>query len=248
MQRRGGRPTRARELRRFLRGHARVLLACALVGVMLVAALAFVLDGYLLGLAHGLAGTALVVAIWLLFWMRDGARWHRAGYGGENATRDVLRAAGVRGHIVGWVDNLETADGGVDHLVVTSGAVLAIDSAWRGRRLSPHMLEADVHAAASSGRRATSILRSLHRREAVTAVVVVWGGSRELLGRNRTIQGVHVVAGPRLRGWLRDLARHGPGRADEASALLSDLRAFGERARPARPPPAAITSPRGVAG
>ncbi len=222
-------------LRRFARVNARLLVVFTLLEGAAVASFAIVLDGYFLGLLQGLALSALAASIWLIFLMATpGAQAHLAGCWGESCTRDVLRGGRRRGSILGWVDNLETAGGDVDHLVVTSSGVLAIDSKWRGRRLSPHMLEADVHAASSSARRASLILRSLGHPADVTPVVVVWGGGRELLGRRRVIQGVHVVAGPHLRGWLRDQARGDAAPLPDAPAMLGDLRAFRQRVCPPR--------------
>ena len=76
------------------------------------------LDGYALGLVHGVllvAGPAMVL---VLFMAHTGAIWQFAGFVGEDNTRDELKKALARRYIWGWVDNIEVSDGDIDHLII----------------------------------------------------------------------------------------------------------------------------------
>ena len=205
------------------------------LAVMLLSAALLVsywLDGYLLGLIHGLVAAAVVgvAAAWVLA-PKD-----------EKGTVDLLRAARREHQVWGWVD-VEMEDGEVDHLVVTRvGGVVAVDSRWRSEELTPELLAADAQRALLNSRRASSRLQTRNLTAAVRPLLVYWGSIqgdvRKLTVRH--LEGVELLAGRELRAWLRTQNGRPVERA-EARRILKALRTI-KRDRTNAPAPARWTS------
>jgi hypothetical protein len=162
------------------------------------------LDGYALGLVHGVllvAGPAMVL---VLFMAHTGAIWQFAGFVGEDNTRDELKKAVTRRYIWGWVDNIEVSDGDIDHLIIAPAGVFAVDSKWHARKLNSSLLAKDVRSATIAAAKARSVLRSIKRPLDVHPVVVVWGaGEKDVPAGGGLIDGVGVVAGHEIAAWLQ---------------------------------------------
>jgi hypothetical protein len=190
--------------------------------------------GYLLGLLHAGTVASLVVMIGLVYLIVYGKTFQLSGVWGEDNTRDVLRSAKRRGHVLGWIDNLEVQTGDVDHLVVTRNGLLAIDSKWHSHGISRATIESDSRRALDSARRAESILRAIKRPAVVQPMAVVWGGDQSKVPvGGRTVDGVLFLAGRELRRWLQS-APDGDETIDRqlAKTILSDLHTFKEQVTP----------------
>ena len=228
--------------RRRFRQRLRVFLWANRFGVAVLSSGAFLLgflmtvllDGYLLGLAHGLLVGALVGLVVLAFLANTGSIWQLAGAWGEDNTRDELKWAARRRYVWGSIDNVELANGDIDHLVITSGGVIAIDSKWHASVRNHAGLTEDVRRATAAAAKAKSVLRSLKRPMEVRPVVVMWGaGQHGIPEGGGQVDAVEIVAGKHLRQWLRGL---GTGDLDreQARVLLKDLADFRRRVDPAR--------------
>lgn len=206
------------------------------LAVMLLSAALLVsywLDGYLLGLIHGLVAAAVVgvAASWVLA-PKD-----------EKGTADLLRSARREHQVWGWVDDVELQGGDVDHLVVTrEGGVVAIDSRWGSEELTPELLAADAQRALLATRRASSRLQTRNVTAAVRPLLVYWGSIqgdvKKLSVRN--LEGVEFLAGRELRAWLRKQNGRPVERA-EAHRILKALRTL-KRQGTSAPAPARWTS------
>ena len=158
-----------------------------------------------------------------------GATRQFAGYTGKDITRHEIKKAARRGHVWGWVDNIEVADGDTYLLVLASCGALAIDSQWHATDLTPELLAHDSRKAAHAARRAASILRSQETPLPVRGVLVVWGATaHEFPVAGCQVDGVDIIAGRQLRHWLPQL---GPGELtrDRAGVVLTGLRHFRRR-------------------
>jgi len=204
------------------------------LAVMLLSAALLVsywLDGYLLGLAHGLVAATIVGVA---------ASRVRAPKG-EQGIGDLLRSAGKERQVWGWVDDVAVQGGQVDHLVVTrEGGVVAIDSRWSSEELTPELLADDVHRALLTARRAAQVLDTRDRAPVVRPLLVYWGSIqaevRKLPVRN--LEGVELLAGRELRAWLR--RQNGrPVERGDARSILKAVRDHRRRAGTAASAPAA---------
>ena len=196
--------------------------------------LTLLVDGYLVGFAHGLLAGSLVGMVCLVFLAFTGSIWQLAGAWGEDNTRDGLKWATRRRCIWGSIDNIELANGDIDHLVITSGGAIAIDSKWHATARNHAGLAEDVRRANAAAAKAKSVLRSLGRPMDVRPVVVMWGaGQLDLPEGGGQFEGVDIVAGVHLRRWLRGLST-GDLERDQARVLLNDLADFRRRVDPAR--------------
>lgn len=194
------------------------------LAVMLLSAALLVsyrLDGYLLGLVHGIVAAAIVgVAASRVLRPKS-----------EQGIADLLRCAKQEHQVWGWVDDVEVQGGTVDHLVVTrDGGVVAIDSRWSSEELTPELLAEDAHRALLIARGAASVLPSHDRAPAVRPLLVYWGDIqsevKKLAARN--LEGVEFLAGRELRAWLRKQNGRPLDRA-EARAILKGLRSVQRR-------------------
>lgn len=195
--------------------------------------LVLLLDGYLLGLLQGFFIGTLPLVIGMSFLLVSGVTFQLSGAWGEDNTRDELRKAQRRGHIFGWVDNVEVQGGDVDHLVVGPSGLFALDSKWHSHGIDTATVDRDVQRARAAARRAESVLRSLQTWVPVTPVVVVWGGDQHMVTGTKTKKGVPFVAGRELAAWLRD---QNPGRSavdsQHAKVVIRALNGFKDRVRP----------------
>lgn len=216
----------------FLRQRGAFLLIPGALLVGMGAALTWVMDGYLLGLAHGLLVAAFALMTWTVLLLATGTTFQLSGAWGEDATRDELRIAKRKGLIFGSIDNVELRDGDVDHLVVTATGVVAIDSKWHSHGISDARAAQDAAAASRSGRRAALILRSLNFRVPVETIVVLWGGDRRWASGGRVVDGVHFLDGRELRQWLSSRSTGTVIDRRQAGELLHELGRFKERVNP----------------
>ena len=209
-----------------------VLLCGGFIGIAWL--LAFLGDGYPVGFAHGLLAGSLVAMVGVIFLAHTGSIWQLAGAWGEDNTRDVLKWATRRRYIWGSIDNIELANGDIDHLVITSGGVIAIDSKWHASVRNHAGLTEDVRRATAAAAKAKSVLRSLKRPTEVRPVVVMWGaGQHGVPEGGDQVEGVEIVAGKHLRQWLRSLG-NGDLERDQARVLLHELADFRRRVDPSR--------------
>jgi len=194
--------------------------------------MATVVTGYALGVIHGGLTVGLVAVVMLVFHAHTGSIWQLAGAWGEDNTSDELRKAKRQGHIWGWVDNVEVADGDVDHLVLARGGAFALDSKWHARDVNGDLLESDARQARRAAERARSVLLSLKTPMTVRPVVVVWGSAaRSVPTAGARLHEVDFVAGPHFARWL---ARVDGGSLDRvrAATILKDLHSFRARVNP----------------
>ena len=204
-------------------------------GAAVIALLAMLTDGYLLGIAQGLILTAVVALgtrIWLL---STDTTVDETQAEAEDASRDALRSAARNGHVLGWVDHLEIASGEIDHLVITPHGPLAVDTAWHSNDRSRTQVSTHISSASQAAVRARNVLRAIDHRPEVTPVVVVWGPGQDSLSQPRLIGDVYLVAGRDLPTWLSERATTTPTWDRlQARQLLDSLEAFKQRVRPAQ--------------
>jgi hypothetical protein len=191
------------------------------------------LDGYLLGVVHGIVAAAIVgVAASKVLATKS-----------EPGIVDLLRSATKEHQVWGWVDDVEVPGGMVDHLVVTrEGGVVAIDSRWSSEELTPELLAEDAQRALLAARGASAVLHSHDRAPAVRPLLVYWGDIQSEVKKLavRNLEGVEFLAGRELRAWLRKQNGR-PVVRREARVILKGLRGFNRRAgtvasAPARAP------------
>lgn len=224
-----------RALRSYLRHNWIGLTTVALIWVVGLVALAWGFDGYALGLAQGAFAAALVPIVLTSFLLVSGSAFQLSGAWGEDNTRDILKTAKRKRHIHGWIDNLEVQGGDVDHLVITSTGVYALDSKWHSHGITPQVIAHDAEKARASARRAGNILRSISQPMTVTPVVVMWGGNRDWARGGKVDEGVRFVCGPELKSWLTVSPETVRIDDRQAREILGELAAFKQRVRPADP-------------
>lgn len=220
-------------LNRFLKGNWKLLAVVIAMFVGLATWAYIFLGGYVLGFVHATLIWVLAGMVLSVFHAATGSMNQLAGAWGEGNTSDELRRAKRRRLIWGWIDNVETDSGDVDHLVVTRhGGIVAIDSKWHGVEATKELLRRDAETALASCRRANSILRSIKMHRSPTPLVVFWGGTQQEVPREGAVlHGVEFIGGRQLLPWLRD--HHGE-EIDRATArrILAALRQFKDRVRP----------------
>ena len=182
----------------------------------------FWLDGYLLGVVHGIVAAAIVgvAASRVLATTR------------EPGIVDLLRSARKEHQVWGWLDDVGVQGGTVDHLVVTrEGGVVAIDSRWSSEELTPELLAEDAQRALLAARGAASVLHARDRAPAVRPPLVYWGDIQSEVKKLavRNLEGVEFLAGRELRAWLRKQNGR-PVERGEARVILKGLQRFNRRA------------------
>lgn len=198
--------------RQLVREHWRPFLA-ALVTILAISAVAVVVAAVLVGawLAWFIVGGvyAGILALWLtIFELVDpvSRRFARGADGEEHTARELGRCSRQ-----GWrcVHNVVLESGDIDHMVVGPGGVMAIetkrpDAGWGW------LQGQDVHLRwvrqASRAAMKTRALIRQHRglQVEVRPVVVVW--ARGLAGERVEVDGVRVLHGTDLAGFLDGLA------------------------------------------
>lgn len=187
----------------------------------------------MLGLVHGILLTVAPGLVFIIFLAHTGAIWQFAGALGEDNTRDELKRAQRRGKIWGWQDNIELANGDIDHLVLTASGPLALDTKWHAKVWDRRSVEADADRATVAARKARFVLKSLGHVTDVQPLVVVWGRAQHDIPSGGTyVSGTHFVAGKELLGYMDRFAT-GPVSRAEAQEILAKLRAFHRRVNPA---------------
>ncbi len=201
-----------------------VLAPIALMLLCAALLLSYWLDGYLLGLLHGLVAATIVGVAASRF----------LGTTEEKNTADLLRTARNQRQIWGWVDDVEVQGAEVDHLVVTrEGGVIAIESRWSSDELTPELLATDAQRALLASRRASLMLHSRGLAPAVRPLLVYWGNIQTDVKKLsvRNLEGVEFLAGRELRAWLRKQNGR-PVPHAEARRVLRELRTAKRRTRP----------------
>ena len=209
----------------FTRRTVPVLVPIAVMLLCAALVVSYWVDGYLLGLLHGLVAAAIVGVAASRF----------LGTTDEKNTADLLRTAKQERQIWGWVDDVEVQGVDVDHLVVTrEGGVVAIDSRWSSDELTPELLAEDAQRALLASRRTSLMLHSRDLAPAVRPLLVYWGDIqtdvKKLTVRN--LEGVEFLAGRELRAWLRKQNGR-PVPHAEARHLLKELKSARRNTRPA---------------
>lgn len=196
--------------------------------------LSWLVHGYARGFIQGVLLTAFLSLVLTAFHTITGAHRTISGAWGEDNTRDALKRAKRRRLISGWVDNLETQSGDVDHLVITrSGEVLALDSKWHADT-DPTACARDTEAAWRASRKARLILKSLGYDVPVRPVVVIWGGAQsDLPAGHLVVGGIDVVKGSELVPWLKQFSSP-IGDTSQLRVLHNELSAFRLRVQPDR--------------
>jgi hypothetical protein len=235
LDRRNSYPNRAirRAARRYVSANLRGLLVVAGIAAVVCVYLSLAFHGYVAGLSTGIFISSMTWMVGLSFLLVYGMTFQVSGALGESNTSDELRAARRRHQVFGFVDNLQTATGDVDHLVVSPAGLLVIDSKWHSHGLAHDRLERDADAAEASALRARGIVHAVYGRRLPTrTLVVVWGGEQNTLER-RSLANVTFVPGRELRSWLRSNAATGTAfNQSQARALLRELESFKRRVRP----------------
>jgi hypothetical protein len=181
------------------------------------------------GFMTGVMATAFLSLTVLGFALHTEGLQQLAGAWGEDNTCAELDKARKRGHIWGAVHNIEFGGfGDIDHVVLTPGGVLALETKWKFRELARNWLHKDLRQASSAAGKTRSVLRSkgIDAVHDVTPVVVVWGkGGHEIADGGEVVDGVHLVYGGELADWM---ARWGTGRLaqDNAEPVLAKLETF----------------------
>jgi Nuclease-related domain len=166
--------------RSYVRANALVLVMLLAGTVVACVIFSWLLDGFVAGLFTGFFVSSIAAMVALSFLLVAGMTFQISGAMGETNSADMLRSALRRGHILGWIDNIEVQSGDIDHLVFTRAGILAIDSKWHSHGLSINRMESDASSALASASRARSVLRAVQvRRPIVLPLVVVWGGDQQ---------------------------------------------------------------------
>ena len=215
---------------RAVRRHGLRLAGSTVVVAAGAVPLTLVWSGYSLGLAHGLLVGAWACLVALVLMSTSGSTGLLAGAWGEENTRDELRRLRRQGVVHDWIDGLTGASGDVDHLVLTAGGAVAIDSRWRGGgSRTMDQWRADARDVTEAARRASLVLRAERHPLPVTPVLVVWGGAGSQLERGWVIDGVRILPGRLLKSWLREHGARGRVERDQAREVVRCLRRFRQR-------------------
>ena len=216
-----------REALRSLRENVRALLL--FVGIVAVVA---IITNLLPGSAWaGGFGTGFLFALtlafaWWLAWVPSGLANRSNGLLAERWTTDLLRGQpGV--HAV--IPSLKFKGKDVDHVVVASSGIVAVETKWRGSTPRHDDLQEAAHQAADAGR----TLRLSLRRQALpehvfSTALVVWGPGADDLEQSeiQTPFGlVSVLPGHTPDAWLRSLQTGAVGE-DYAATLRDELSAL----------------------
>jgi hypothetical protein len=206
----------------FTRGKVPLTLPLAVMLLSAALLVSYWLDGYQLGLVHGLVAAAIVgVAASRVRAPKD-----------EKTTADLLGTAKKEHQVWGWVDDVEVQGGEVDHLVVTrEGGLVAIDSRWSSDELTPELLAADAQRALLAARSAGQLLHTRDTSPAVRPLLVYWGSIQDDVKKLtvRNLEGVEFLAGRELRAWLRKQNGR-PVERGEARRILKAARTLKRRA------------------
>ncbi len=235
-------------LRPWLRDRRMLLIRMSSVMAGLIAINAFVLsltmpDSVRWAFIGGMVGAAAIGICWMMhlsFVVHDrSAVYELRGAWGEDFTRDVLKRARRRRQIWGVVNGLATQRGDIDHIVVSrNGGLVVIDSKFR-TELTAKDWESMIEAGRGHRRSMEALARSIitrsngrHRgqeRLPITPAIVLWGPARREVAK-QVVEGVHLMSGDDLYGWLKDLDGESIPKAF-GRELTDALREWAERQR-----------------
>ena len=190
--------------------------------------------GYVAGLTQGVMVVAVPAMVVFGFLLSGDGALLLAGAYGESFTREELATAVTRGFVWSAVHNIEVNRSDIDHLLFTPAGVLVIESKWRFRGADAAWLMSAAGQAQAAARKGKLILYSKHvgYRTPVRPVLVVWGGARRELAPVSIIDGVPVVCGQALLGWL-ERCSHGEFSEQTATELHCRLALFAGSRLPA---------------
>ena len=219
-----------REALRYLNENRRALLIFA--GIMLpTIAITNLLPGsaWSRGFGTGFLVTASLAFIWWVAWVPSGLANRGNGALAELWTNDLLRhTPGV--HAV--IPSLKFKGKDVDHVVIASAGIVAIESKWRARMPQRDDLRAAAHQAADAGRTLRLSLRDTAVPEHLFSnVLIVWTPraiSLEPYVIQTSLGPVTVMSGDATDRWREGLWA-GPVGTDFAEDLRKELDALAVR-------------------
>jgi hypothetical protein len=206
-----------------------ILVFTAALSGIIVWCLLFEDSEFAQGLTIGVIGAVFVSTFVVFFLVVTGSALTLAGAWAEDFVSDELKKAVRRGHVWGFVNNIEFGASDIDHVIVAPGAVVAIETKAHVVKINRDRAQADLQQALRTAKKAASLLRSqdIEMPSEVVPVLAVWGKGvvDSLPVEGRVVSGVHVVHVSDLSHWL---ARFKTGRIaeDNAHQLLKRLRAF----------------------
>lgn len=209
------------------------LAACGLLALAASSAWVFHSSSFQKGLLVGILSTA-AAAMSIIAFLAAGGIYPYVGSLGEDLTREELKRATKQGWTWGWVDNLETTDGDIDHALVAPRGLVALETKFHlSDKRDLKRLQSDARQAQRGADKLRSIVRSVHVKHAVEVlpIVVVWGPMQADLKGSREIDGVTIVPGADLREFLSTL-KSGLVSEDNGEQLLESLRGFRDRVQP----------------
>lgn len=225
---------------------ATIFVVCVVVSTWFAVAMSSGAFWYGIGIFQSVAAATFLHAINSAILANEPrAVFQMRGAWGEENTRSELVAAKRRRLVWGWVDSITFRAGDLDHVVVTrQGGVVVLDSKFRTDVTRASVSEMTASAARARTRAealARTVLpsdRSGRRRTTTTSVtvtpcIVLWGPAARDVPDAHVVDGVHFVAGHKLKEWLKHLPTS-PVSRDAATDLLDKLADFRTSANSAR--------------
>jgi hypothetical protein len=136
------------------------------------------------------------------------AGW-RAGAEGEQFTADALRKAFGPGAVV--VDDVQTGDGNIDHVVIAPQGIIAVETKYSSSRWAARSGRERVDRAARQARYGALLVKRALEADRILAepraTVVLWGGSVRYWKDDVVARSIarDVVPGPHVDQWVRTL-------------------------------------------
>ena len=222
-----------RGARAYLREQRRDLLQGALVIGACLTAMAYWERSFLSGFLCGMLLTVFVAMVtWAYLTVGDGARYLHGAWA-EDWTREELLAAVKRGDAWQVIDNIQLQDGDIDHVLITPGGLLAVETKYYGNGARARYVADHAQGARRSARRVAALLTTVKaHRHPVRPLLVAWGPGARGLADKTTSEDVVVATGKTIASALKDFAT-GPLAADHAEALAAALSTY-RRSLPAR--------------
>jgi hypothetical protein len=179
--------------------------------------------GWQKGFLTGVFAMFFVSCVWWLTWVPSGLAARSMGPLAEEWTNDALRGApGVQAVI----PSLKYEGRDVDHVVIASAGIVAVETKWRSAPPSPSDIQQAAEQAAAAGR---TLRLNMHRKELADhlfrSAVIYWGpGARDVVPNViQTSHGpVDVLPGRQASQWLAGL-RSGPIGVDDAESLHAEF-------------------------
>lgn len=187
-----------------------------------------VIVAFALGAGVASVGWSIIGAVLFL----DGSWSWRVGVLGEQSTAEVLASlpgAWAAEHNIPYWYSDGRREWDVDHVVVGPAGVVVMDTKWTSDPCDPcdqrtaSRLRPKTVAVATQAAQIAKEIEAAAGRVSVTPALVCWGPRLGLPeGGAAEVDGVWVVAGPALAGWLHRLPEHplGDVATDAAVAVL----------------------------